>query len=766
MKHLRNIPFLLVLALAALMTVGCRKDVSFQTSIVLKTWSQESSGDELYPITDVVMYGFAADTTLYTATSYEDALAGVLTSKRDPSKQLAANLVSEPCLVEGYGQAQMMPAPDYQSLLLLVVNKQERLYGYTQLALVENMPYLYLSVQFQPWKEDSFYKNGTWWMCNDDYVPNISCIVRPKGQQAEGGEKSYLTSSRLFAYAVENPEEWAPADWENAEVGRLVNALTGEVTDPLYSFSADTQGNLMAKFPPDDYLLMVVNAAEHCYALRAFTEQEIRAESESEEEEKGFELLFPFWDLNVPLTNEQGWACYYTPSISVTLSATLQRSHNTPLEPLTGSILYAYSEVLSEDWQPATLEDAATGLLTHRLTGEELTPDYEFLFEKESFVQCTLPLGNYLFLMVNAQESCFAWRDFDRSEAGIAFEVNFPIARVDLPFSNEQGWEIHYMPNLRGSIHTYIEEQDPNAPTPEPESAMQDDSQAEDSTPSTGAFPLFPPYNEPEPFPVGGTRLYGSLLHAYRVEDPDQWLPRNLADASDGVLYHTQSGQRIEAEYTFTADNSGAISPNLPLDDYLLMVVNYQSGCYAMRSWSSKYKEINASILFPVWRSDLPLINEAGWRIYYTPNVRADINLSVQFDEQSNPIALDCAFLYAYQVDDPAEWRPLSLKDALEGRLTHIEGNETAPIFYAYEAERGESSLTVDFLQGDYLILVASSYGCGALYTLTADSGRVELALNFELWRTDSPYTDEAGWSIYNWTETSQNPETPENTRK
>lgn len=762
MKYLRNISFLLVLALAALMAVGCQKDVGYQTSIVLKTWSQESSGDELYPITDVVMYGFATDTTLYTATSYEDALAGVLTSRRDPSKQLGASLSSVPCTVEGYGQAQMMPAPDYQSLLLLVVNKQERLYGYTQLTLVENLPYLYISVQFQPWKEESFYKNGNWWMCNDDYVPNISCVVRPKSQQIEGGEKSYLTASRLFAYAVESPEAWAPADWENAEVGRLVNSVTGEVIDPSYSFSADTQGNLSAKFPPDDYLLMVVNAAEQCYALRAFTEEEIRAESESEKEDKGFELLFPFWDLNAPVTNDQGWVCHYSPSISISVTTTLQRSHNSPVEPLTGSTLYIYGNALSEDWLPATLEDASVGLLTHRLTGEQLTPEHEFPFKDSEFLQCSFPLGDYLFLVVNGPQSSFALRNFNRSEAGAELAVNFPVARVGLPFTDEQGWEIHYMPNQRGTIYTYIEEQNPDTPAPEPEKASVDESEGEVETPPTERLPLFPPYVEPEPAPMGGRLLYGSLLHAYRVEEPDLWLPRNLADAREGILYHTLTGERIEAEYTFTAASSGAISLNLPLDDYLLQVVNYESGCYALRNLSSKHKVINASILFPVWRNDLPLTNEAGWRIFYTPNVRADINLSVQFEEESNPIALDCAFLYAYRVDNPADWQPETLEDALAGRLSHKESGETAPIFYAYEAERGESSLTVDFLQDDYLILVASSYGCSALYTLTADSGHVELALNFEIWRTDSPFTNEAGWSIYTWPKSSQNPEEPE----
>lgn len=753
---------MLLLGLMVLLAVGCKKEVSFQTSLVLKSWSQESSGDELYPITEVVMYGFAADTTLYTVASYEDALAGVMTLKKSPYTTISAELAGSSCFVEGYGEAQMMPAPDYQSLIVLAVNKQERLYGYTQLALVENLPYLYISVQFQPWKEASSYKNGQWWMFNDFYTPRIGCTVRPKIQRTEGGETEFLTQSRLFAYRVETPEEWLPANWNDAEVGRLTNTSTGAIADPDYSFGADTQGNLAAKLPPEDLLVMVVNAQEECYALRPFSEEEIRAEEEKASEEKGFEVVFPFWNLNPPQTTAEGWLCFYTPSISATVTTTVQKRYNEERKPLTGSILYAYAGISAEEWLPASLEEAANGLLTHSTSGEQLESDYKFSFEGEDSVQFSLPMGEYLLMTVNEDEYCYALRPFSTQESKTVFHLNFPISRTDLPYTNQEGWQIHYLPNHTGSISTYIETEKPSADEGEtPENPGNEETPAARES-------HFPPYAEKEEPTPTGTRILGSVLHAYRVEDHEAWLPNNLADARDGYLTNQTSGERIRPQHTFTANGSGAIIPNLPHGEYLLLVVNYENGCYALRTLPAGQKAITDSILFPVWRSDLPMTDANGWRIYYTPNVKAEIAVTYQLEEGQTPKTLGSNLLYIYRVDDPEKWVPMSLEDALIGQLIHVESRDTATIFYAYEADRDETTLHLDLLQGNYLILVSNHLGCCALHALTADQSRVTLPLNFALWHPESPFTDETGWTIYNWRPQAkpESPETPETTRR
>lgn len=711
-KKIANGLVALPLLLAALFGVGCQKDVSYRTNLVLKSWSQESSGDELRPVTDMLMYGFAADTSQYVVASYEDALAGVMTSKRDPAQKITAELSGSECFVEGYGAAQMMPAPDYASVILLAVNREEQLYGYTQLALAENLSYLYVSVRFQPWKESASYKDGQWWMFNDNYVANMSCMVLPKAQWVEQGEVSYLTNSRLFAYEVQEPEGWEPIDWNDAEVGRLTNSSTGEILDPCYSFSADKQGNLTAKFPPSDYLLMVVNASERCYALRPLSEQEILADEESEPEDRGFEVVFPLWNLDPPQTTDQGWRCYYTPSISTTVKTTIRLAEGESPEPLTRSTLYLYTASAEEQWLPSSLEAAASGVLTNPESGAQLNPEYSFPFGDESTLQPTFLLDDYLMMVVNKESSCYALRPFSRTEAGKSFNLEFTTVAESYPYLDPTGWQIYYTPNLKSRITTTLQQS-----------------------------------QEQEPQPIAG-----SLLHAYRVENPELWLPKDLADARDGRLMSSQSGEFIMADYTFKA-NAAEITTDLPYGDYLVMVTNYEVGSYALRTLGRHEAAAEFTILFPLWQTSYPVVDQAGWQIYYTPNVRGEIELSVQFAEDQEPQPLDCAFLYAYQLESGDDWAPESLADALAGRLTNQKTGELAPIYYSYEAGRDETLLAVDFLQGDYLLMVTSSYGCSALRMLTTQSDQTSWELMIPLWRTDSPFTDQAGWSIYTWHE-------------
>ncbi len=737
-----------VAMLWALLATSCQKDVSYQTSVVVKAWAQESSGGEQHRLDDVVVYGFAADTTLYAVTDYEEALAGVMRRKSDPTQSIEAQLKGSEATLEGHGMVQVMPAHDYSSLILLVVDTENRLFGYTQLALVENLPYMYISVQFQPWKESAHYKNGQWWMYNSYYVANLSCTVRPKKQMEQEGEETYLTSSRLFAYEVEEPERWLPKDWNDAEVGRLTHTETGEIADPAYSFAADNQGAVTAKFPPRDYLVMVVNSLERCYALRALSEEEIRAEAESTAEVRGFSVVFPLWNLRPPHHTEDGWSCYYTPEVLIPIQTTIQRSHDQAAEPLTGATLYAYRTATPEVYRPATLAAAAEGVVTDSTTGEELSPDLTLPFEKESRVTASLPIGDYLLLVVHPTEGCYALRALTPEEVEVSFDINFPVTRRELPFVDDQGWEIFYTPNLKGSVTLYVERENPNPPS--------DEGTGEATTRS------YPPYTPTPDEPVRGTRLEGSILHAFvdsGIESPELWLPRNLSDLSEGRLQNTASGEFLTADYTFTADNSGTIEVELPYGDYLLMTGNFNEGCYALRSWSHRHPKLEAAICFPIWQSDFPQTDAAGWCCYYTPNVRASIEVTVQFAEDQEPKKLDRTLLHIYPQPQGDGWAPADFAAAVEGRIRNAETGEELLPEQSYEAERDETLLEINLLRGDYLLLVVGYYNCYALHTLSASDTGIQIPLNFQLWRSERPYTDEVGWSVYSYYETPANDE-------
>lgn len=271
---------------AALCVGGCSTEVGYDTVLMVKATTQSASNAEAELLHDALFHAYRADTALYAPASYADALEGILTHRQDPEQKIAPDWSSEPYYTVSLGELPGARITDVAQLLLLVVDPQDRLYGYTQLAMAENLPQMYVSLAFQPWKQSYSYKNGNWWMFNEFYVPTISCSVSFRQQSAEGEEATSIHAVKLFAFEVEQAEGWAPADFTDAVVGRLTHE-SGAIADFAYSATSNSQGKASFSFPQRDYLLLAVTAEECCYALRWF-----RAE---ESETGDLSLLFQPW---------------------------------------------------------------------------------------------------------------------------------------------------------------------------------------------------------------------------------------------------------------------------------------------------------------------------------------------------------------------------------------------------------------------------------------------------------------------------------------
>lgn len=135
-------------AAAALLLGGCFKSVGYDTDVILKSWVQTESAAELKPAQGVVAYAFEADTVTWTVASYEDALNGVLTRKG----------TDEAGVSPVQGTAYRVDSVDMDLLLMRVgstpvvvvaVDTENRLYGYRQQDLGENLPQLFTSVIFR-----------------------------------------------------------------------------------------------------------------------------------------------------------------------------------------------------------------------------------------------------------------------------------------------------------------------------------------------------------------------------------------------------------------------------------------------------------------------------------------------------------------------------------------------------------------------------------------------------------------------------------------
>ena len=177
---------------AALLLSGCFKSVSYDTDVILKSWVQQASADALKPASGVVAYAFAADTVTWTVSSYEDALNGVLTRKGTDETGVSP-VRGEVFHVDSVDMDLLLMRMGSSPVVLVAVDTENRLYGYRQQELGENLPQLYTSVIFRPWKPMKKYVDGTWRMFNDFYVEKPD---NPGGETG-GGDQSGSQGSEV-----------------------------------------------------------------------------------------------------------------------------------------------------------------------------------------------------------------------------------------------------------------------------------------------------------------------------------------------------------------------------------------------------------------------------------------------------------------------------------------------------------------------------------------------------------------------------------------
>lgn len=171
---------------AALLLSGCFKSVSYDTDVILKSWVQKASADPLEPAVGVVAYAFEADTVTWTVSSYENALNGILTRKGTDETGVSP-VRGELYRVDSVDMDLLLMRVRSTPVVLVAVDTENRLYGYRQQELGENLPQLYTSVIFRPWKRMKKYVDGTWRMFNDFYVEEPDNPGGGTGGETGGG---------------------------------------------------------------------------------------------------------------------------------------------------------------------------------------------------------------------------------------------------------------------------------------------------------------------------------------------------------------------------------------------------------------------------------------------------------------------------------------------------------------------------------------------------------------------------------------------------
>lgn len=293
---------LLFFAVTALLT-SCFKDVSFETNYVLKPLLQELSGDPKLPFEGAQAFAYGVDTTLWTVASYEDALAGIITHKTDPAQKMSAPVaVALPLEQEGTVGWLTMPLKE-QSQMVVVVAPEQRLYAYTQQKLAENLPNLYVSLLFQPWKEGTSYAEGKWSFYNEFYTPPVilKCFISPAMQSVEGGADQQIPKVKAYAFAADTTA-WRIASYQDAVTGKITSKTdpTQTRTNPNFQAYPEPESQLLGMSVSSTPLMIVV--VDQTNSLYAYVKQDLDLAGEP----VTFPIVFRPWQ-QLWIDVEDGW---------------------------------------------------------------------------------------------------------------------------------------------------------------------------------------------------------------------------------------------------------------------------------------------------------------------------------------------------------------------------------------------------------------------------------------------------------------------------
>lgn len=299
-----NVRTLYLLAAAALLT-GCFKDTSYDTNYVLKPLVQPASVDPVQPLEGVQAYTYAVDTLVWGIASYQDALAGVITMKDDPSQRMTTPAaVATPYEgIEGTVGWLQMPVGDPLQMIV-AVDPASRIYGYTVQPQILNLPELYVSLIFKPWKEGFSWKEGNWSFYNEFYVPPVvlKTYISPKLQQAEDGPQTDPTSSQIMAYAyAADTTQWYIASYEDARDYRITMKEDPDQTRTQPNFQAYRENSGLYGMEVTSTPLMVV-VVDRTNRLYAYSKQEVDLSGP----EQTFPVVFRLWS-TAWITVENGW---------------------------------------------------------------------------------------------------------------------------------------------------------------------------------------------------------------------------------------------------------------------------------------------------------------------------------------------------------------------------------------------------------------------------------------------------------------------------
>lgn len=141
--------------------------------LIVRPLLQKGEGEAAEPCPGVVTSLFYADPGAWTVDSYADARAGVITAvggggrRTDPD---ARGVLMDEGTDELWLSMWLKPENGSENVLLIAADTVNLLYGFCEVEVTDQKPYVSYPVTFAPWRKDYSYRENGWTMRNDRYA--------------------------------------------------------------------------------------------------------------------------------------------------------------------------------------------------------------------------------------------------------------------------------------------------------------------------------------------------------------------------------------------------------------------------------------------------------------------------------------------------------------------------------------------------------------------------------------------------------------------
>ncbi|MFI3264993.1 MAG: hypothetical protein SNG38_07560 [Rikenellaceae bacterium] len=170
---------LIIVAVALFSLTACFLETSYQTTYIIRPYSQEESGGDNSPLEGVLAYAFEGSSDEWEVDSYLDALTGVLTSSVTGERRVAF------AWGESYdgSESYISMTLDREETIIVVVDPASEIYAYTDYTVPYNFSEVFVDLVFYSWKSAN-YTSSKWTFV----VPEVEEDDEEESDENDDGE--------------------------------------------------------------------------------------------------------------------------------------------------------------------------------------------------------------------------------------------------------------------------------------------------------------------------------------------------------------------------------------------------------------------------------------------------------------------------------------------------------------------------------------------------------------------------------------------------